>query len=170
MYTAIVLSTLANIFAISPDLCADVLLDPAGVPYQDAGGSTFSRYCEWTEPEPPVWGQDVCSTIDSSAHCIEPSVGGRCAVGFKMWCEYGELIGDAVTCYQPFPAVGEENPSGEVLPPDPPPQEDLVCYQDGVYTEIYDEQGAIDCVAGNGYVWWCTYGYENTDGTIDCLY
>jgi hypothetical protein len=46
MGLSIILTTLT-----SPDLCADVYVNENGVPYTDALGQTWSRFCESTS-----WG------------------------------------------------------------------------------------------------------------------
>ena len=64
MANSIILSTLLNLFAISPDLCEVPYLDITGEPCTDSIGQTLSRYCKWTGPDAPTLDADVCCSIE----------------------------------------------------------------------------------------------------------
>lgn len=171
MTLSTILTTL--IITSTPDLCADVYVDVAGVPYMDALGQTWSRFCEWTGPSAPTLDLDVCCTFSGdTASCTVPNGNGRCASGVKkVYCEYGEVSSAGVVdCYQPWPSVCEFGFCGDVLPPDGGPWEDLICcWGDDVCTEIEDEVDAHICVVNNGYSGYCKNGALNVDGTIECF-
>ena len=174
MELTIILTTIIANFATNPDLCADVYLDETGQPLTDALGQTFSRYCEWTGPDAPVLESDACCTIDhDGAHCSVPDERGRCSIGMKMSCEYGEVIGDAVTCYQPFPStcdMGQCSDSGDVpLEIGAQPVEGAVlCCIGGVCFPVATAEDVDTCWGNNGYATWCKHGFQNADGTVDC--
>jgi hypothetical protein len=64
MKLSIIVTTILNMFATSPDLCAEPYLDPYGTPCTDSIGQTRSRYCKWTGPDAPLLDANVCCTID----------------------------------------------------------------------------------------------------------
>jgi hypothetical protein len=165
------LTTLLTTFAIqSPNLCEDVYLDAMGTPLTDAIGQTFSRYCEWTGPDAPVWDADVCCTIDEDgAHCSQTLASGRCETGLKMYCEYGAVVAETgVVCYQPFPSMCEAGLCVEAPDSPPPTQAGLACCGDGGACVPLADDGILDCVEGGGYMMFCHDGMSNTDGTITC--
>ncbi len=173
MTLSIILTTLLNTFATTPDLCDDVYLDAAGDPYTDSIGQTLPRYCKWTGPDAPLWDADVCCTIDDDgAHCSQPSVAGRCGIGFKMYCEYAEEVpGGGVICYRPFPSMCEAGFCTEAEEPGygQQPQADLIgcCGAGGACQAIVADQ-VWDCEGGGGTLLFCFDGVTNIDGTIDC--
>jgi hypothetical protein len=165
------LTTLLTTFATqSPELCEDVYLDATGAPLTDAFGQTYSRYCEWTGPEAPIWDADVCCTIDDDgAHCSQPLTSGRCETGLKMYCEYGAALGDGgVICYQPFPSMCDAGLCVEAPDSPPPTQAGLACCSDGGPCYPLADDDILDCIDGGGYGIFCHDGMSNTDGTITC--
>jgi hypothetical protein len=156
----------------SPDLCADVYTDANGVPYTDAVGQTWSRFCDWTGPDAPVLDRDVCCTISGDfAKCRLPDSNGRCSAGSKVYCEYGEAtVTGAVVCYQPLPLVCDFGFCGDVAPPNSGPLEDLLCcWPSGVCTEIVTAADLGACGEFGGISGACQYGATNEDGTVDCF-
>ena len=104
MTPQIIVTTILNIFATSPDLCAESYLDEYGKPWTDSIGQTLSRYCTWTGPDAPILDAEVCCTIDAdTASCWLPDTGSDCQMGSKWYCEYGEAIAGGVVCYRPYP-------------------------------------------------------------------
>ena len=172
MELTIILTTILANFASNPDLCADVYLDETGEPLVDAIGQTFSRYCEWTGPDAPLLKSDACCTIDEDgAHCSVPDANGRCSVGMKMSCDYGEVVLGAVVCYQPFPSACEV---GECSDEDPlevgaePLESGPICCVGGICFPVNTAADADACVENDGYASWCDHGFQNADGTVDC--
>lgn len=171
MKTAIVLLTtlLQPLVAstLAPDLCADVLLNTSGVPVTDADGTTLARFCEWTGPSAPMWRGDVCCKINEQGAACSATNNGVCDSGMKLYCEYGETIpGAGFVCYQPLPSACEYSGcgGGDAVQAADNTQEDLLCCEDGdcwEWTSLYLE----DCL---GFFSWCTSGYLNADGTVDC--
>ena len=172
MTTLSVLSTLVGIYFaanLTPNLCDDVHLDPTGAPYRDAAGETLSRYCAWSGPDVPVWDDDVCCTVDEDgAACVAPLRNGRCRVGFKMYCEFGEAVGGGgVVCYQPFPSQCELGlcvQAPEVLPD--VWEGYLGCCSTGGVCQLVTEDNIVDGCAGHYLS--CDFGFQNADGTVDC--
>jgi hypothetical protein len=150
----------------APDLCADVYLNPAGEPITDATGTPLARFCEWTGPTAPAWDRDVCCVVDDKgAFCSTTSTAGRCSLGMRMHCDYGEVFSDdVVVCYQPFPSAACETGSGDTIQSTEYLQEDLLCCQNG---DCYEWQFEYmeDCL---GDFSWCSAGYLKEDGTVDC--
>lgn len=169
MKLSIILSTILNTFATgTPNLCDDVYRDPAGSPYTDLLGQTLSRYCEWTGPDVPVWGGDVCCMIDGDgASCSKPHSNGRCRQGLKMYCEYAQVVpGGGVVCYQPFPSMCDFGLC--VKPPEvPPPGEPIhaACCSEGGVCQLIDESQVYQC---QGYFLGCEHGTLYEDGTVEC--
>ena len=127
MQVATLVSALLLNFA-NPNLCADVYLDEIGQPFSDSLGQTLSRYCQWAGPDAPKLDTDVCCTIDQDgAHCSLPDDSGRCALGFKMYCEHGAVFGGGVTCMQPFPSACQEGFCAEGLTIEATGTEQLLC-------------------------------------------
>jgi hypothetical protein len=172
MKIAVLLTTLLNVFATAPDLCADVYLDAAGNPYTDVIGQTLSRYCQWTGPQAPVWDADVCCTIDGDgAHCSAPGANGRCVIGYRMFCEYAAAVpGGGVICYQPFPSMCDAGYCIEA-PPDVStlPQASLLgCCNGGGGCQPIEAAQIGNCDASGGTLLFCHDGVTNIDGTMDC--
>ncbi|MFO7567098.1 MAG: hypothetical protein R6X02_30920 [Enhygromyxa sp.] len=171
MELSIILTT--TLLSTSPDLCADVYLDPDGEPYRDAIGQTFSRFCEWDGPDAPVLDRDVCCTIrGDTARCALPDRKGRCSTDARLYyCAYGETSPKGtVVCYQPLANVCDYGFCTDVRPPDAGPQEDGVCcWPNGTCTNAVVGQDAIDCWDGGGILGNCRLGATNADGTVDCF-
>lgn len=148
-----------------PNLCDDVYLDAAGAPLHDADGTTLSRYCEWTGPDAPVWGNELCCSFGAEgASCTATSVRQRCGWGqLKLWCDYGEMASDgSVACYQPFESACDAGHC--VAPPAGTPQEGqtpLCCYAGGCYELDFEES----C---GGDFFFCASPYTAGDGTVGC--
>ena len=156
MGLSIILTTLLT--TLAPDLCADVYTDASGVPYVDAAGQTFARFCEWTGPGAPVLDLEVCCSISGdSATCGLPDSNGRCSTGAKKYCEYGQATSTgAVVCYQPFPSICDFGFCAEVMPPNGGPFEDeLCCWGDGTCTELENGADLTACASNGGYAGWC---------------
>lgn len=171
MKLSIILTTLLNTFATTPDLCAELYLKPDGEAYTDTIGQTLSRYCKWTGPDAPVFAGEVCCTVDEDgAACSLPSSEGRCWTGSKWYCEHAVVdSAGGVVCYQPFPsACGAGHcVSAPELPPDA--QASLICCNGGACVPLaLGEQW--DCEDFGGTVLACHYGVSNTDGTVTCYY
>ncbi len=148
----------------SPDLCADVYLDDSGEPITDSLGTPRARFCEATGPNPPRWNGDVCCTFDEDeAHCAPPSSDGRCNVGARMRCEFGERAGGEVTCYQTFPDTCELGFCTDKVAPDGDIFSDVVCCVDGI---CYDIPPLSYC---SGVSSFCINGATNEDGTTECF-
>jgi hypothetical protein len=172
MGLSIILTTTLLTTLTSPDLCADVYTDANGVPYTDAVGQTWSRFCDWTGPSAPVLDRDVCCTISgNTASCTLPSSSGRCKTGSKMYCEYGEATATgAIICQQPFPSICDFGFCGDVMPPNGGPLENqLCCWPNGVCTEVETAADAGACGAGGGVTGYCKNGAMYPDGTVDCF-
>ena len=138
MTPQIIVTTILNIFATTPDLCAEVYLDEYGEPWTDAIGQTLSRYCEWTGPDAPVLDADVCCTIDADvASCWLPDTGSDCQTGSEWYCEYGEAIAGGVVCYRPYPSTCDQGlcVKAPALPPDV--QAQLICCDGGSCQNIW---------------------------------
>ncbi len=170
MRLSTVFTTLFKLFATSPDLCAEVHLDAGGEPYTDALGQTFSRFCEWTGPDAPVWDAQVCCTFDGDgAACVQPDSNDRCAQGERMYCKYGEAVAAGVLCYQPFPDACEFGYC-EPAPSEPPTarmNHSIACCGEHACYEISDSQ-IFTCGENGGKVLGCKAGQSNDDGTITC--
>jgi hypothetical protein len=170
MKLSIIVTTILNMFATSPDLCAEPYLDPYGTPCTDSIGQTLSRYCKWTGPDAPVLDANVCCTIDGDgAACSMPNSRGSCSTGSKWYCEYGKkLTGGGVVCYQPFPSACDHGfcVAAPELPP--PVLADLACCNAGMCQPIMAGQ-TWDCEGNGGTVLWCHDGMSNADGSITCF-
>lgn len=166
------LTIFASLFASSPDLCAHVYTDDTGEAYRDVSGQPLSRYCEWTGPVAPVLDAEICCILDGDdAACSLPDANGRCTLGDKMYCEYGEASSAGVSCYQPLAELCEFGYcTDELEQPGSGPLEDvLCCWPDGSCTEVKNNMHGISCSRNGGYLGWCTYGAQNLDGTVDCF-
>ena len=171
MKLAIIFTTMLNFFANTPDLCADVYLDAAGDPYTDVIGQTLSRYCEWTGPDVPVWDADVCCTIDDEgAHCSVPDTNGRCAIGYRMYCEYATATTSGeVVCYQPFPSMCDAGHCIAASDVSPAAQASMMgCCNGGGGCQPIEAAQVWDCEGGGGTLLFCHDGVTNADGTMDC--
>ncbi len=156
----------ASVFAnnSTSDLCADVRIGPDGSPITDSYGQTISRFCELTGPTPPVWAADVCCTFGSAddARCKPPTARG-CSVGATMWCEYGEMTGAEVTCYQPFQDTCEAG-FCDVATPTPDVTADLLCcYGTNICYEWGDNWESCE-----GMLSFCLAGESHPDGSTTC--
>jgi hypothetical protein len=172
MTISIILTTTLVATLTSPDLCADVYTDENGVPYSDANGLTWSRYCEQTGSDAPVLDHDICCSISGdSATCVQPDSNGRCSTGAAMSCKHGEVTSaGAVVCYQVIPSVCDFGFCGDVAPPNSGPLEDaLCCWPNGVCTEVLTVDDFIACGNGGGVNGECTHGVTNEDGSVDCF-
>jgi hypothetical protein len=150
----------------APNLCADVLLKTSGVPVTDAGGTTLSRFCQWTGQTAPVWDGDVCCNIDDHGAACSITNRGTCASGVKRYCKYGEAIsGAGFVCYQPLPSACEHGGCGGTVQAADNVQEDLLCCENGGCWE-FTSVSSEDCL---GYFSWCSSGYLNEDGSVDCF-
>jgi hypothetical protein len=172
MGLSLILTTTLLTTLTSPDLCADVYVDANGVPYKDAVGQTFSRFCEWTGPNAAVLDRDVCCVLSGdAATCTLPDRKGRCSTGSKVYCKYGDATSTgAVVCQQPFPSICDFGFCGDVLPPDGGPLEDeLCCWPNGACVEIMSGADASWCIGLDGISGYCENGVTNDDGTVDCF-
>lgn len=164
-----VFASVVNLFAPTPDLCADVHLDPAGAPYTDSIGQTLSRYCEWTGPDAPVWDDDVCCTVNrAGARCSATTSNGACQVGLRMYCEYGEALPNGrVTCYQPFPDACEAGFCGNAptAVAAPAQESQIGCCSAGGACQVATTDDLDQC---QGQWVSCYWGASNDDGTVDC--
>lgn len=173
MKLSVILITLLNTFATSPDLCGDVYLDSSGEPLTDALGQTLSRYCQWSGPNAPVFNSDLCCSYDAvGAACWLPDREGDCSVGSKRYCEYATVTSTGgVVCYQPLPSACEfghcEEPGLSVTPA--PLANTMCCEGGGDCTEIEIAEQLDDCIDNGGYLTWCEVGIQNADGTVDCF-
>ena len=169
MNPAIIVTTLLNIFATSPDLCSEVYLDSDGSPLVDSIGQTVARYCEWTGPDAPVLDADVCCEIDGAAACWLPDRDGYCSVGSLWHCMYGEVdASQGVVCYQPFASACDHGHCVELPELPPPTQADLLCCSPGTCQEIAPAQ-MWDCDDNGGTLWYCQDGMSNADGSVTCF-
>jgi hypothetical protein len=171
MGLSIILTTLLTTLT-NPDLCANVYVDENGVPYTDAIGQTWSRFCDWTGPSTPVLDRDVCCTISGDdATCTLPSSNGRCKTGSKMYCEYGEVLSTGVViCQQPFPSICDFGFCGDVLPPNSGPlEDDICCFPNGACINVITVDDLVACNNGGGIDGYCEDGVTNVDGTVDCF-
>lgn len=171
MQLSTILTTILQVFATSPDLCADVYVDADGQPLTDAAGQTVSRYCQPAGPDAPVLDADVCCSIDGDqAKCVFPDAHGRCSRDAKMYCEYGESIGAEVICYQRFPSACDFGFCDGVAPPGLGPFEGILCCWNGsICIEIATLVEVGFCDDNYGYIAWCDNGAQNSDGTVDCF-
>jgi hypothetical protein len=172
MGLSIILTTTLLTTFTSPDLCANVYTDANGVPYTDAVGQTWSRFCDWTGPSAPVLDRDVCCTISAgAATCTLPNTNGRCKTGSKMSCKYGEVTANgAVICQQPFPSICDFGFCGDVMPPNSGPLEDgICCFPNGVCINVITVDDLVACANGDGISGYCTNGATNADGSVDCF-
>lgn len=153
----------------SPKLCDEaVVLSPDGSPVQDSQGTTLSLYCQWSGPDVPVWNDEVCCSIDAAgAQCESSSPTRDCSTGLAPYfCEYGELIGDEVVCYQPFPSACDEGWCAggmDKAPPEDPQEDAICCFNGNCYP--WDDKNILDC---EGQYLWCDRGYSKVDGTVEC--
>ncbi|PRP92410.1 hypothetical protein ENSA5_49180 [Enhygromyxa salina] len=169
MTLSIILTTVLNTFATSPDLCADVYLDSAGQPLTDAIGQTFARFCEWAGPDAPRFNSDVCCVHDATgAACWLPDREGQCTAGSRYACEHATVTPTGgVVCYQPFPSVCDFGHCQEAgLSITPGPLGDIICCGASDCTEVETVVQLDDCM---GYLAWCEHGIQNVDGTVDCF-
>jgi hypothetical protein len=163
----------------SPDLCAERHATASGQVVSDAQGTSMSIFCS-PALAPTRIDAEVCCVIDDAATCTLPSAGGRCSKGMKFWCEYGEIVGNAVTCLQPGPdacALGACGPA-DLDAPNTTIMEDTswLCCNDAFDECVHVADGpgpfppeeAEACFTGNIVV--CTWGATNMDGTVDCFY
>lgn len=168
MQLTAILTTVLNIFANSPDLCAEVLLDADGQPWTDSLGQTLSRYCQWTGPDAPVLDAEICCDIeDDAAACVLPDPSGGCPLGDRYSCRYGKVIRGGVICLQPFPdacELGHCVKAPELLPPT---HADLLCCHGSWCVDI-PKFTSGDCDDAGGEVSWCDFGETHTDGTVTC--
>ena len=171
MTLSIILTTVLNTFATSPDLCADVYLDSTGEPLTDAIGQTFARFCQWTGPDAPWFNADVCCIHDAAgAACWLPEREGQCSAGSMHYCEHATVTSTGgVVCYQSFPSACEFGHCEEAGPSTTPePLGDIICCE-GDCTEVETAAQLGDCIDNNGYLAWCEHGIQNVDGTVDCF-
>jgi len=158
------LLTPGSSWASLPDLCDDLHLNEVGAPITDSVGTPLARFCELTGPTPPLWADHVCCAIGNSATCIPTDVQGRCSFGAKFWCDYGELIGGEVTCYQPLPDACAEGfcdiapPGGGGLAGATP----LCCGPNGCYELAVAEPCTF------GYFVFCESPYTMEGGGVGC--
>lgn len=167
-----IITTLLQLFAPSPDLCAEPYLDITGTPCTDSIGQTLSRYCEWSGPDVPVLDRDVCcSFAGDSAACWLPASGSGCASGsVARYCEYGDVLTEgAVVCYQPFPSACDLGHCVNAPAQPPDVQADLICCNAGGCRELAVNVQAWDCEDNGGIVSWCADGFSNVDGTVTCF-
>jgi hypothetical protein len=171
MKLAIIFTTMLNLFANRPDLCADVYLDAACDPYTDVIGQTLSRCCQWTGPDVPVWDADVCCSIDDDgAYCSVPDTNGRCRVGYRMYCEYATAFTSGeVVCHQPFPSMCDAGYCIEAPAVPPLTQASLMgCCNEGGACQPIEAIQMGDCEDAGGTFLVCHNGMTNADGTMDC--
>ena len=169
MKITIILTTLLNTFASSPDLCAESYLDPSGDPWTDAIGQTLSRYCTWTGPDAPVLDAEVCCNIEAdTASCWLPNREGNCKMGSKWYCEHGEELASGVVCYRPYPDACELGYCVQTPTLPPEVQEDLLCCNPGACQGIAPAD-MMDCEGLGGTITWCHDGMSNVDGTVTCF-
>jgi hypothetical protein len=168
MQLSIILVTLLNHFTTSPDLCAEPYLGVTGEPFTDSIGQTLSRYCQWTGPNVPVLDSDVCCVLDEdSAACTLPNRYGRCSVGVKRYCKYGQASSAGVVCYQPFQDACQAGFCVQMPEVPPPVQADLACCNGGGCVPIATQE--LDECEETGTITWCSDGVTNDDGTITCF-
>lgn len=152
-----------------PDLCTEAVVDASGAPVSDSTGLTLSRYCQWAGPDAPRWDGDVCCTIDQDgASCVEPDDRGACDWGTRSYCERAEVTTTgAVVCYQALPSTCDVvpcmSPTLDGLPE--VPVDSLCCENGDCWEWDHTTQYSEDCL---GYFSWCSSGYLNEDGTVDC--
>ena len=174
MEISIVFTTLLAFATESPHLCDTPLLDAEGEPYVDATGQVLSRDCQWTGPGSPIWGADICCSIDAAGAACEvmsPDL-GTCATGLDPYfCERGEpTAGGGFVCYQEFPDACER---GFCQTGAPPPiieapegsTEEVICCVGGACWP-WEGKGADTC---QGEFAWCDDGYSKEDGTVECF-
>ena len=171
MKLSIILITLLNSVANTPDLCAVPYLDVDGDPITDSIGQTLSRYCQWTGPGVPVLDREVCCVLDEdSAACGLPDATGGCSFGVKRYCTYGAITSvGVVTCYQPFPDACRAGFCVE-RPEIPPPtmESGLLCCNSGGACFSINHKQIEDCEA-TGTLTWCSDGVTDQDGTVICF-
>ena len=172
MTHTLILSTLINLFAISPDLCDVPYLDTTGEPRTDSIGQTLSRYCKWTGPDAPTLDSDVCCSIEGNdAACWMPDERGSCYGGSKWYCEYGKKwLGGGVECMQPFPSACDLGHCTQVQAPPQPPDvlANLICCFEGYGCELINPDVFLDCEDSGGIASWCDFGVCNEDGSVTC--
>lgn len=168
MQLSIILITLLNNFATSPDLCAEPYRGADGSPYTDSIGQTLSLYCRWTGPDVTVLDSDICCVLDqNSAACTLPDSNGRCSIGVKRYCEYGQANSAGVVCYQPFQDACAAGFCVKMPELPPPTQADLACCNPGGCVPIATDQQ--DECEESGTITWCFDGVSNADGTVTCF-
>jgi hypothetical protein len=151
MELSTILISIFQIFANSPDLCAEVYRDPTGAPWTDSIGQTLSRYCQWTGPNPPTLDANVCCDIaEGVAACVSPDVNGRCSFGAKYYCKYGQATTAGIVCYQPFPDACEAGHCVAMPELPPPTQANLLCCNTGACQEIKVDPSMEDCEDNGG--------------------
>ena len=156
---------------LPPDLCEEPVLAVTGEVYMDQQGSTISRFCK-PRIDPPVLDREVCCSIGTSASCKLPNSVGRCTSGMKFWCEFGEMIGSGVACYQDGPGMCEQGfCTAEYVGGGTPFSEtSWVCCSDEGECVYVGESGmtppaGASCV---GSFTMCSDGSTNEDGTVNC--
>ena len=160
--------------AAPPDLCEEVVYNDLGQPYQDSIGQTISKWCD-PHTNPPVWNGDVCCVVMDEANCVAPDENGRCSLGMKFSCQYGEQIGDGVACYQHAPSACAMGFCSDYTPGGSPFEDTswLCCYDKGDDVDcFYAGEGKDDtppAVVCTGFLAGCNYGQSMADGTVDCL-
>jgi hypothetical protein len=159
------------------DLCEEPVLAANGAPYVDQDGDTISRFCI-ARVDPPVLDREVCCTIGTTASCKLPTSVGRCSSGMKFWCEYGEISGSMVTCFQPGTSMcslaeclpgPEYISSGNVFE-----DSSWVCCPNGVSGGCFyvGESGTGEPPEGaecGGSFTICNWGATAEDGTVECV-
>lgn len=171
---ALITCSPTNANAAPPDLCDEAVLNADGDLYEDITGFTISRWCE-PHTDPPVWRADVCCSPKIDAECTPMPTTGRCHIGSAFSCDYGEQIGDRVTCYEPGPGACELGLCPEYDTNIPQLWtatiwvcctglvNDLLCTFAGESSN--GEPPSSDC---GGYIAICNWGQSNLDGTITC--
>lgn len=167
--------TPTNANAAPPDLCDDPVLTVDGDLYEDITGLTISRWCE-PNTDPPVWDAPVCCLTEGEGRCVPLPTTGRCEIGTLFTCDYGEQIGDRVTCYQPGPSACDLGFCAEYDSSAPQVWasstwaccldivSDIICTYAGESSN--GEPPNSDC---GGFMSVCNWGQSNLDGTITCF-
>ncbi len=155
-----------------PDLCEEPVHSVTGEVYMDLFGQTISRFCK-PRIDPPVLDREVCCSIGASASCKLPNSVGRCTSGMKFWCEFGEVIGSSVACYQDGPDACEQGfcngfddgGGGAIFAT----TSWICCSDEGecVYVGEGGPTPPTDASCVGGFVM-CSQGSTNEDGTVNC--
>ena len=161
---------------LPPDLCAEPVRLADGSVYTDTTGFWLSRWCE-PHTDPPVWAADVCCVITDEVSCAPTTSRGTCASGMQFWCEYGEQIGEGVTCYQPGRDACASGFCGDIENPNGMTvfvgtiwvcctelNDDITC----VHHQYIEDYGYPDGSTCGGFLAACNWGATNLDGTVDC--